>query len=195
MPIYEYRCQTCGRKTSIFWRTISAIDEKNATCDKCGSKRLVRLVSRVRVVRGGGGDDLRPSGDVDAGMMSELDNLDENDPRTLGRFMRKMAQETGEDMGPEFEEVIGRLEKGEDPEKIEQSMGDVFGDDGMGGPMGMDDDYAAPQDNTAKADKETEAKDKKATEKRRTLAMKGKASKAGKKTPAKTKKVSGKPKR
>jgi putative FmdB family regulatory protein len=196
MPIYEYRCQTCGRKTSIFWRSLTAINEKAATCHNCGSKRLVRLISRVRVVRGGGGDDLGPSGDVDAGMMSELDNLDENDPRTLGRFMRKMAQETGEDMGPEFEEVVGRLEKGEDPEKIEQSMGDMFGDEGMGpggmgpGGMGMDDDYGAPsEDPTAKADKEAEAKDKKATEKRRTVAMKGKTktSKAGEKKTAKKK--------
>ena len=43
-------------------------------------------------------------------------------------------------MGPEFNEIVGRLEKGEDPEKIEQSMGDILGEGAggeMGGPGGM----------------------------------------------------------
>jgi hypothetical protein len=44
-----------------------------------------------------------------------------------------MSQETGEDMGPEFDEVVGRLEAGEDPEEIEKSMPDLGGDAGGGG--------------------------------------------------------------
>jgi len=64
---------------------------------------------------------------------SSLGGLDENDPKSLARFMRKMAGETGEDLGPEFEEVVGRLEAGEDPESIEQSMPDLAGEGGMGG--------------------------------------------------------------
>jgi hypothetical protein len=73
-----------------------------------------------------------------------LDDLNENDPRSLGRMMRRMADETGEDMGPEFGEVVGRLEKGEDPEAIEKSMpelAEMGGDDGggMGASMMGDD--------------------------------------------------------
>ena len=45
-----------------------------------------------------------------------MGDLDENDPKSLARFMRKMADETGEEMGAEFDEVVGRLEAGEDPE-------------------------------------------------------------------------------
>jgi hypothetical protein len=37
-------------------------------------------------------------------------------------MMRRMADETGEDLGPEFGEVVNRLEKGEDPDAIEKSM-------------------------------------------------------------------------
>ena len=55
----------------------------------------------------------------------ELAGLDENDPRSLGKFMRKMGHETGEDLGDEFNEVVDRLEKGEAPESIEQSMPDL----------------------------------------------------------------------
>ena len=170
MPIYEYRCLDCGRKVSIFWRSLSAVDDKAARCERCGSRRLVRLVSRVRVVRGSG-DELDSGGDMDDALLDEMANLDENDPRALGRFMRKMAEQSGEDLGPEFEEVVGRLEKGEDPEEIEKRMGDIFGDE-MGGP---DDDLAGPsEDPTAKAEKEAEEQDKKATAKRRTVAMKSK---------------------
>jgi putative FmdB family regulatory protein len=151
MPIYEYRCSNCHRKVSIFWRSISAVDESKARCSYCGSTQLSKLASRVRVIRGGSGggassDESAPdTGGMDERMLSEMGGLDENDPRSLGHFMRKMADQTGEEMGPEFNEIVGRLEKGEDPEKIEQSMGDLFGDaggpdGGMGG-MGMDDDY------------------------------------------------------
>jgi hypothetical protein len=55
-------------------------------------------------------------------------DLDENDPRSIARFMRKMGDETGEDLGDEFEEVVDRLEAGESPEDIESSMPDLGGD-------------------------------------------------------------------
>jgi hypothetical protein len=65
-----------------------------------------------------------------------LADLDENDPRSLGRWMRKMSREMGEDLGPEFDEIVGRLEAGEDPEEIEKSMpelSDMGGSDFVGG--------------------------------------------------------------
>jgi len=81
------------------------------------------------------------SGDDDFGD-DMLDGIDENDPRSLGHFMRKMADESGEDLPPEFNEVVGRLEKGESPEDIEESMpelGEMAGDEGDGG-FGGDDE-------------------------------------------------------
>ncbi len=148
MPIFEYRCADCKRKVSVFYRTISAVDHATARCNYCGSARLSRLVSRVRVIRGGkSGDDAAPPGDADD-LPPDLAGVDENDPRSLGRFLRKMASESGEEMGPEFDEVVGRLEKGEDPEKIEQSMGDVFGEP-PGDMPGMDDDYGMAPSGTS----------------------------------------------
>jgi putative FmdB family regulatory protein len=143
MPIYEYRCLNCQRKVSIFWRSLGAVDASKARCTYCGSPKLTKLVSRVRVIRGGTGGgtgaagETGPGGDVDAGFARELEGMDENDPRQLGRLMRKMASESGEDMSPEFNEVVGRLERGEDPEKIEQKMGDIFGEPGPGGAEDM----------------------------------------------------------
>jgi len=55
---------------------------------------------------------------------SSLAGLDENDPRSLARWMRKMGREMGEDLGPEFDEMVDRMEAGESPEDIEGSMGE-----------------------------------------------------------------------
>ena len=130
MPIYEYRCQDCRRRVSIFFRTFSDAEGAAPACPRCGGSHLTRLISHVRVVRSEGSrlDDL--SG------LDDMPDFDENDPKSLGRWMRKMSAEVGEDLGPEFSEVVGRLESGEDPEDIEKSMPDLLGDagDDFGGP-------------------------------------------------------------
>jgi putative FmdB family regulatory protein len=128
MPIYEYRCQDCGRKLSVFWR--SRADVKPPTCRRCGSEDMLRLISRVRFARS---EESHLEDMADDAMLADLD---ENDPRSIGRWMRKMSQEMGEDLGPEFDEIVGRLEAGQDPEEIEKSMpelGDMGGSDFVGG--------------------------------------------------------------
>ena len=138
MPIYEYRCADCQKKVSVFFRSFSTIDQERPRCPICHGTHLTKLISKVRVIRGASAS----SGGEDGFDDAMLDDLNESDPRSLGRMMRRMADETGEDMGPEFGEVVGRLEKGEDPEAIEKSMpelADMGGDDGgMGAPMGDD---------------------------------------------------------
>ena len=65
----------------------------------------------------------------------------EDDPKALGRMMRKMSSEMGEDMGPEFDEVVNRLEKGQSPEEIEEALPDLGNGEGEGGLGGFDDDF------------------------------------------------------
>jgi putative FmdB family regulatory protein len=130
MPIYEYICHDCKRRVSLLWRSFADAQEREAVCPRCGGKNLARLISRVAVLRS---EESRLDNLADPG---SLGDLDENDPKSLARFMRKMANETGEDLGPEFEEVVGRLEAGEDPESIEKSMPDLAGG---GGDLGGDD--------------------------------------------------------
>jgi putative FmdB family regulatory protein len=134
VPIYEYRCHDCQRRVSIFWRTFSDAEEGkgNPVCPRCGGARLTRLMSRVRVVRSEEGrlDDM--------GDLGDLPDFDESDPKSLGRWMRKMSSEVGEDLGPEFDEVVGRLEAGESPEQIEESMPELAGEAGGSFGDGMD---------------------------------------------------------
>lgn len=194
MPIYEYRCSNCLKKVSIWWPSIAAVHEAGARCEKCGSPKLTRVMSKVRVLRHGSKDSSGSESDTDGdngmdeGLLKEMEGLDENDPRSLGRFMRKMAAQTGESLGEEFEEVVGRLEKGEDPEAIEQKMGDVLaGPEGMGGEM--DDPYGMPPAAPAD-DPEPKSDPKKAGASRTGRGMAKKDGKAGSAKARPTKSVS-----
>jgi putative FmdB family regulatory protein len=121
MPIYEYRCHDCKRRVSIFWRSFSDLETKDAMphCPLCNGTNLTRLISRVAVVRS---EDSRLDDLTDPGMLS---GLDEDDPKSIARWMRRMSREAGEDLGPEFDEVVDRLEAGESPEDIETAMPDL----------------------------------------------------------------------
>ncbi len=131
MPIYEYTCHDCRRRVSLLWRSFEDAQARAPVCPRCGGHNLTRLISRVAVLRS---EDSRLDDLADP---SSMGDLDENDPKSLARFMRKMANETGEDLGAEFEEVVGRLEAGEDPEDIEKSMPDLAAPGGGGEDFGV----------------------------------------------------------
>lgn len=131
MPNYDYRCQSCQNRVSIY-QSYADYGVKPVACPLCGSGQLKRIIGRVRIAKS---EDRRLE---DMSDPSFLGDVDENDPKSLARAMKKMGQEMGEDLPPEFDEITGRLEAGEDPESIEQSMPDLGGDE-MGG--GMDDDF------------------------------------------------------
>ncbi|MGB9688597.1 FmdB family zinc ribbon protein [Thermogutta sp.] len=142
MPIYEFYCADCHTVYSFFSRKINT--EKRPDCPRCGRPQLERRVSRFAIGRGGsdksekgeGGqedDDLLPPGfdeeKFERAMMelaSEAENLDEEDPRQMARLMRKLSQSTGLEFGGAMEEAIRRLEAGEDPESIEEDLGDLL---------------------------------------------------------------------
>ena len=126
MPIYEYRCNDCRRRVSVLWRTFAEVEGNTPQCPRCGGTNLTRLVSRVAVVRS------EESHLEDLADPSSLAGLDENDPKSIARWMRKMSKEMGEDLGPEFDEVVGRLEAGESPEEIEAAMPELGSDMGGG---------------------------------------------------------------
>ncbi|MDO8671979.1 MAG: zinc ribbon domain-containing protein [Dehalococcoidia bacterium] len=109
MPIYEFRCKACGRKNSVFLRSFS--DECSPACSSCGSQELRRLVSLFSVVKS---EESRLDDLTDP---SSFGDLDENDPKSMARWARKMGSEMGEDLGPEFDEMVERMEAGESPDE------------------------------------------------------------------------------
>ena len=99
MPIYEYRCEDCRTRMTVWARTVG---EPAPACSRCASRRVVRLLSRFASPRSG---DARMAALADP---SSLAGLDEHDPQSVARWMKKMGREMGEDLGEGMEEEIDR---------------------------------------------------------------------------------------
>ncbi len=123
MPIYEYFCFDCRKRVSVLFRTMAEAEEGAEVCPECAGARLRRLMSRLRVLRSE--EDSIESMAEDSALLA---GLEQEDPRALAHFMRKMSDGTGEPLDEEMDEVVGRLESGESPESIESSMPDGSGE-------------------------------------------------------------------
>lgn len=149
MPIYEFYCRDCNTVFQFFSRTVNP--EKIPLCPRgSGHSPLERQMSRFAMGRSGSkesgemrdGDANAPSPLDDPrtearmmDLMSRMEGVDENDGRAMGRMMRELSEITGEGGNdPAMQEAIRRLEGGEDPEKVEEIMGDAWG--GSEGPGG-----------------------------------------------------------
>ena len=123
MPTYEFRCINCNHKFEIYL-SYQEYGASNIACPACENPEPERIIRPIRVARSG---EERFDDMADPAKLAALDD----DPRALGKMMRQMSRELGEDMGPEFDEVVDRLEKGQSPEEIEKDVPDLgsVGDD------------------------------------------------------------------
>jgi putative FmdB family regulatory protein len=101
MPVYEFACNACGANVSVFVRSMSS--PVSSACERCGSQDLRRLVSKFAFTRSSFG------GDLDA-----LDQLgDVDDPRAMANWARKMQDQLGDDLGSDFNDMVGQMERGQ----------------------------------------------------------------------------------
>lgn len=132
MPIYEFYCKQCNMLFNFLSQGVNT--DKRPMCPRCGKVKLERQISLFSAPRKGGedlGDD-----DMDmpfdearmeramAGLASEIDKVDEDNPQQAASLMRKMFKDAGMKMGDGMQEALSRMESGEDPEQIEQDLGD-----------------------------------------------------------------------
>lgn len=166
MPIYEFACPRCRRVFSFLSKR--ARPDHTPKCPKCGGRDLQREVSRFALLKGApepahapgpgdAGQDGPPMPDLDdprveramGELERDIEHLDENNPRHMAHMLRKMQQALPPGAMPKDMDVaIRRLEQGEDPEKIEEDMGEalsgLLGEDpgagagGGGGAYSMD---------------------------------------------------------
>lgn len=161
MPIYEFACPKCRVIFNFLSKRIKP--DGLPVCPKCGNKKLAKQVSSFAAIRkssepspaasDAGMDNEGPMPDMDdprvmramGEMERDMAHLDENNPKHMAHMMRKMKEILPSGTMPkELDTAIKRLESGEDPEKIEEDMGDVLGDfmgesegdGGMGSPAG-----------------------------------------------------------
>ena len=117
MPIYEYRCNNCNRKSDIFARDFS--NNTKPTCSHCGSKDMNRLFSRFAHRKSKNDksvyDDILSDSKLTRGLM-------QNDPRALAEWSRKMSRAAGDDITPETNEILNRLDAGEDVSETVEDM-------------------------------------------------------------------------
>lgn len=135
MPIYEFLCADCNRIFSFFSRTVNTT--KIPACPRC-SRPLLRQMSifaKLSSSEKARAEDEGPSLDETrmeralAALEGEMDHIDENDPRGAARLMRKLSEEAGLPLGEAVEEALSRLERGEDPDRIDEEMGDALAEE------------------------------------------------------------------
>ena len=114
MPIYEYCCNRCFRRSTFL--VLPGKSPHPPTCKHCHSPDLEKLISRVRMVKS---EEARLEALADPCSFS---GLDENDPVSMAKWMKKMGKELGEDMaGEDFEQMVDEAvheaegKKGEEP--------------------------------------------------------------------------------
>src|SRR3990172_8875612 len=112
MPIYEFKCNDCGKITSVFVRKMAS--ELEAPCQHCQSQNTRRMISTVARLKteqdvleeyGTPGEDARPGDEY-------------RDPRQIGRWVEKKFDEYGMDLPKEARDMIDAAREGDFPEPV-----------------------------------------------------------------------------
>ncbi|HEY0944517.1 MAG TPA: FmdB family transcriptional regulator [Opitutaceae bacterium] len=153
MPIYEYYCPDNHTVYQFYAKTL-AQGQTVPRCPDNADYRMQKLVSAFAITSGGkkaetAGEAGAPDAEAGAdpaedarmeaamgAMEQEFASVDENDPRAMGRMMRRMAELTGEKIDGEMEEVVRKLEEGADPESLDEQFGGADDEGGMDDPYG-----------------------------------------------------------
>lgn len=138
MPIYEFYCHKCNTVYNFFSRSVNT--EKIPFCPNCKTVRLKRQLSLFAAIKGKKEGVDMADGDIpqlDEGKMEkamsllsqESEKINEDDPRQAAMLMRKVADIAGINMGKGVEEALNRMERGDDPDMIEQEMEHILADE------------------------------------------------------------------
>jgi len=139
MPIYEFYCSACHMLFNFFSAKIDTA--ARPACPRCGRPELERRPARFATLKrsassseaDGESDEDNPFPGLDEerlerameSMSGDLENIGEDeDPRQMARFFRRFGEAAGMRLGPRLEEMLRRLDKGEDMEALEEEMGE-----------------------------------------------------------------------
>ena len=132
MPIYEFYCELCNTVFSFFSRGINTATIPACPVCRRPLKRQMSIFAKVsRGKEEPAGDDMPPVDEAKmekamAMLAGEAEKISEDDPRQAAQLMRKLTDATGLSLGSGMEEALRRLENGEDPDRIEEEMGDLI---------------------------------------------------------------------
>lgn len=138
MPIYEFYCRPCHTIYSFFAR--STTTKAEPICPKCGMKKLDKQISRFAISKGlsePSQAESDPFANVDEAQMEKLmaemastfgedgEEGTEN-PQQMAHMMKKLFDTTGMQPTGAMLEAMRRMEAGEDPDKIDEEMGELL---------------------------------------------------------------------
>ncbi|MDX1503708.1 MAG: zinc ribbon domain-containing protein [Thermoanaerobaculia bacterium] len=136
MPIYEFYCRACH---TVFSFLSSVVDTRSRpNCPKCTARRLERKPSTFATPRPSVADDEPPVQLDEARLESALESMagevealgdDAEDPRVVASLLRRMGDASGLAPGPQLEEMLSRLESGEDPDDLESALDGLDAED------------------------------------------------------------------
>lgn len=132
MPIYEFYCSDCHTVYNFFSRRINT--ETIPSCPRCGNPNMQRQMSTFSVSKGQRDDREGVQGNINeqklemalTSLAGEMGGVDEEDPKQAARLMGRLFKTAGLNPGSGIQEAMERMEAGEDPEKIEQELGDIL---------------------------------------------------------------------
>ncbi len=137
MPIYEFYCKKCNTVFKFYSRTIDTTTLPK--CPACKRVKLERIFSSFATLSKRDSGDAPEAGmpDIDetklekavAMLEREVEGMDENDPTRAADLMRRLSDAAGISLGEGMEEALARMERGEDPDKIEEELGDLIGEE------------------------------------------------------------------
>ncbi len=132
MPIYEFYCEDCHTVYNFFARRVTT--DRTPACPKCARRALRRRPSTFSISKNRG--DLPESEDCEvvdsrleqamASLAGEMNSIDEKDPGQMAGLMRKLYDNAGIKLGAGMEEMIRRIEAGEDADAVEKELGDAL---------------------------------------------------------------------
>lgn len=142
MPVYEFYCENCHAIFNFLSRQVNT--DKKPACPRCGRPDLEKQVSAFAISKNRPEEtDGMPDFDETRmeqamiAMASEMEGINEDDPKAMVHFMRKFSKLSGISLGDGMEEALSRLEAGEDPEQLEAEMGDLLEGDELFSKKGL----------------------------------------------------------
>lgn len=101
MPIYEYQCTQCHGHFQRLVRGFS--DPADLACPRCQSAQVTRQMSRVAQIRSESSHADRLMAD------GTLAHVDENDPRAVAQWAKKLGHTIGADAGTDWNEMVDQM--------------------------------------------------------------------------------------
>jgi len=112
MPIYEYLCNDCGKISEFL--LIKTGETFTPQCKRCKSKKMSRVLSKVRVIRS---EESRMESLADP---SKWGGLDEKDPKNMARWMKRLGKEMEEEMGEDVDQMVDEAMEEERASKLDE---------------------------------------------------------------------------